>query len=370
MKSVFLMFISLLTVCTGAWGQMQYASPHVALAAKRLHIEQTDTLKEGLNRIEREGIVLSVRLNKEGVVEHIGQCLFAEELRRENPLPIYDFVEFATLSQRLKLTDLQLTYKEVKFIVGDWQKMALINDSTDCAVQQLNNKTYRLQWKSKQGAVMVCMEFPTKYDLILGETRSQIEADFIAKVCRHKPGRYSTEGTHPENADWQKMVLDGVTIQRRKAEHYIDTLINNGAYYWEKDSVWVPLVDARFPEFSIANLLWGEGELAKEDYPLEARFVCSGNKVEVKQLTIRQLMDYALRSGCKAYVGFSGEENGELKGSLFFYNSLLGYDHVMSFTINPTLIGTSKLAFRGRIYLFSPTSNVKTLIYEQKLIKK
>lgn len=370
MKSAFLMIFSLFAVCMGAWGQVQYATPHVALAAKRLHIEQTDSLKEGLNRIEREGMVLSVILNKEGVVEHIGQSIFAEELRRERPLPIYDFVEFAALSQRLKLTDLQLTYKEVKFLVGDWQKMALLNDSTDCAVQQLNSKAYRLQWKTKQGAVMVCMEFPTKYDLILGETRTQIEADFIAKVCRHKPGSYSAEGTHRENADWKKMEWDGVTIQRREGEHYIDTLIHNGAYYWEKDSLWVPLVDARFPEFSIANLLWGEGDLAKEDYPLEARFVCSGNRVEVRQLTIRQLMDYALQSGCKPYVGFSGQENGELKGSLFFYNSLLGYDHVMSFTVNPDLIGTSKLTFKGRIYLFSPTSNVKTLIYEQKLIKQ
>ncbi|MDY4926681.1 MAG: hypothetical protein SO142_05620, partial [Prevotella sp.] len=125
--------------------------------------------------------------------------------------------------------------------------------------------------------------------------------------------------------------------------------------------------DKAYPELSIANaVLFSSNDILK-DYDMTARFVCVENEVLEKSLSLRQLIDCAVADGCNTFVGISGIKDNIIKGTVFLYNRALGYDHIVSFTADISKIETHEMELKARVYLFSPTNNVKELFLDEKM---
>lgn len=349
------------------WGQTKYASSHIELAVRKLRIEKLDSIPLGCSSFLLGEHEISIRKNEKDVIEHIGIKLFSDKHRKNNPLPIYDFIEYAYLCKEYAVTDNKLVYNDIQFTKGTWKDMANVTDSTECRVENIDSKKYTVEWMPK-GKNTVSIVFPVRYDLILGESRRQIERSFIDKACMFKP-QYSSDVTLTDGSSLNKVKKDGENLYEHTGEIYIDPVVNNSTYYIEQDSVFIPLFNKDYPDISVKNAILLNSNDILKDYDVTARFVCMESVVEERTLSLRQLMDFAISEGCKPYVGISGIKDNILKGTVFLYNSSLGYDHIVSFTADVRKMETHEMEFKATVYLFSPTTNVKKLFFEEKISK-
>ena len=349
------------------WGQSQYASIHIEQAIRKLRIDSVDSIPLGEYAIEKDNRLIVVRKNKDNVIEHIGMKLFSEEMRKANPLPIYDFLEYAYLDKEFAITDDKLAYIDVTFTKGSWKDMRLVTDSTECMVKNVDSKIYSVEWNVK-GKGKVNLVFPIKYSLILGESRRKIEQDFIEKVCKYKP-KYNADVSLSDSSSLKETAVDSTLVYERIGEIYLDPVINSNTYYSKQDSLFIPMFDKVFPELTVKNAILLKSNDILRDFDVEARFIRMENEVDVKSLTLRQLVDFAVAEGCKPFVGISGVKDKILKGTLFLYNNALGYDHIVSFYADVSKIETHEMVLKARVYLFSPTTNVKELFLDEKLNK-
>ena len=348
-------------------GQTKYASSHIEQAVRKLRIEKPDSIPFGCSSFSLGKHEISIRKNEKNVIEHIGIKLFSDIQRTENPLPIYDFIEYAYLCKEYAMTDNKLVYNDIKFTKGSWKDMANVTDSTECRVENIDSKKYAVEWIPK-GENTVSIVFPIKYDLILGEPRRQIERSFIDNACMFKP-QYSSDVTIIDGSRLNKVKKGNKELYESIGETYIDPVVNNTTYYIEQDSVFIPLFNKDYPDISVKNAILLHSNDILKDYSVTARFVCLESVVEEKSMTLRQLMDFAISEGCKPYVGISGIKDNILKGTVFLYNSSLGYDHIVSFTADVSKVETHEMEFKATVYLFSPTTNVKELFFEEKISK-
>ena len=363
MKNFIFTIIVFLTAANNGICQSKYASKHIEQAVRKLNAESIDSLPVGTSTVKKNDRTITVRKSKDNVIEHIGIKLFPNRMREMNPSPVYDFVEYAYLSKLYSVTDDKLAFKDVVFENGNWSDLAFLTDSVECNVKNIDGKKYNVEWNiPEKGTVSII--FPIKYDLILSDSRRLIERKFIERACKFSP-QYNADVVLADSSMLKKTKL--AEIYECPGETYLDPVVNSSTYYIKQDSVFVPLSDKAYPELSIANaVLFSSNDILK-DYDMTARFVCVENEVLEKSLSLRQLIDCAVADGCNTFVGISGIKDNIIKGTVFLYNRALGYDHIVSFTADISKIETHEMELKARVYLFSPTNNVKELFLDEKM---
>jgi len=133
----------------------------------------------------KNGQLLCVRTNKEGVVEHIGIPLFKPEMRVLMPSPVYDFLEFATLNKIYKLNPNQLYLNKVMFKTGNWATLAKSGlPDMECAISNQDDKLYIVTWQ-RDGQTVAEVGIPIEYELLGNDTRRHMERDFIQHLENH-----------------------------------------------------------------------------------------------------------------------------------------------------------------------------------------
>ena len=115
------------------------------------------------------------------------------------------------------------------------------------------------------------------------------------------------------------------------------------------------------PMESIANIMVLPSSKQIGNYKAKIRYLLSNNKTVEQTTTIRQIIDYAMKQGCKPYFGLEGIKDGNVNFSLFLYNENSGYDHIFRLSCKTEDIGSDALTFTGRGSLYAPTTNVKSL---------
>ena len=128
-----------------------------------------------------------------------------------------------------------------------------------------------------------------------------------------------------------------------------------------KDSLLKPVADKDLPMESIANIIVLPSLKQIGNYTAKIKYLLSNNKTVEQATTIRQIIDYAMKQGCKPYFGLEGIKDGTVNFSLFLYNENSGYDHIFRLSCKTEDICTDDLTFTGRGNLFAPTTNVKSL---------
>lgn len=206
-------------------------------------------------------------------------------------------------------------------------------------------------------------------DFVFCDSSGQDETDFIERLMKYQP----CLSDDIELDDTTNLVKSSkeYTYEKR-GSYYIDKNITNNAYYdvvdfADGDSGYVPTFQYDCPKISIVNVMVCKSNRMVGDYRMEAHFIHAGNEMYVKDITVRQLVDYAAENGCQPFVRISDTDGNMIKGLLLLHNEILGYDHVVCFTADKSKIETNDLTFSARIILFFPSKNVKELILRRKL---
>lgn len=353
---------TLLSIAVANAGKLTFSSSQIKTAYEKSGVSQKlpDTIMVADTVINADGKKLSVRIVN-GNVEHIGWHLFAKELRDMAPSPAYDYLEFACLDNKIKVTENPFVYSNLRIQGGTWDTVINASLNSACSVSRLENVAYKVEWNMPEGKT-VTVSFPIGYEKLYMMSRSEIEQRFIDQLKNAK----AAQQADVQDPDENMLKPYGKDLLVLEGEHYIIADVNKNLYYQKTDNEGIVLVwDKKYPIESISNMLIAHDKWLT-GYPITLRIPTHERKTEELTVTIRQLLAYAHQTGCEAYWGVESVSETELKGTLFLYNAAYGYDHVLNISCDPRQIGTNDLTLKALATIFSPTTNIRDLFAKNK----
>lgn len=355
---LFLAFIWI-SIYNSIYAQSEFSSEHLKETAINIGLSHLDTLKCGDNMVVLGKDTIIVRKNEDGVIDHIGKQLFPIMAREKNPLPVYDYMEYVYLNYLLNKNGNKLLFKDVAFIKGGWKELASVTPNDQCNITNIDNKAFQIEWK-KDDKALVSVLIPIRYDVLSNMSRTEMQNAFIQGE-KKTIVKLSDEQISQDTAKLTKTLVGDTEILYYKGKSYLNEKITNNYYLVSNDSLLTPITDKDMPMESIANIMVLPSSKQIGNYKAKIRYLLSNNKIVEQTTTIRQIIDYAMKQGCKPYFGLEGIKDGVINFSLFLYNENSGYDHIFRLSCKTEEIGTDALTFTGRGSLYAPTTNVKSL---------
>ena len=355
------LFLALIwiSIYNSIYAQNEFSSEHLKETAINIGLSHLDTLKCGDNMVVLGKDTIIVRKNEDGVIDHIGKQLFPIMAREKNPLPVYDYMEYVYLNYLLNKNGNKLLFKDVAFIKGGWKELASVTPSDQCNISNIDNKAFQIEWK-KDDKTLVSVLIPIRYDVLSNMSRTEMQNAFIQGE-KKTTVKLSDERMSQDTTKLTKTLVGDNEILYYKGNSYINEKITNNYYLVSNDSLLTPITDKDMPMESIANIMVLPSSKQIGNYKAKIRYLLSNNKIVEQTTTIRQIIDYAMKQGCKPYFGLEGIKDGVINFSLFLYNENSGYDHIFRLSCKTEEIGTDALTFTGRGSLYAPTTNVKSL---------
>ena len=355
------LFLALIwiSIYNSIYAQNEFSSEHLKETAINIGLSHLDTLKCGDNMVVLGKDTIIVRKNEDGVIDHIGKQLFPIMAREKNPLPVYDYMEYVYLNYLLNKDGNKLLFKDVAFIKGGWKELASVTPNDQCNISNIDNKAFQIEWKNDEKA-LVSVLIPIRYDVLSNMSRTEMQNAFIQGE-KKTTVKLSDEQMSQDTTKLTKTLVGDNEILYYKGNSYINEKITNNYYLVSNDSLLTPITDKDMPMESIANIMVLPSSKQIGNYKAKIRYLLSNNKIVEQTTTIRQIIDYAMKQGCKPYFGLEGIKDGVINFSLFLYNENSGYDHIFRLSCKTEEIGTDALTFTGRGSLYAPTTNVKSL---------
>ena len=355
------LFLALIwiSIYNSIYAQNEFSSEHLKETAINIGLSHLDTLKCGDNMVVLGKDTIIVRKNEDGVIDHIGKQLFPIMAREKNPLPVYDYMEYVYLNYLLNKNGNKLLFKDVAFIKGGWKELASVTPNDQCNISNIDNKAFQIEWK-KDDKTLVSVLIPIRYDVLSNMSRTEMQNAFIQGE-KKTTVKLSDEQMSQDTTKLTKTLVGDNEILYYKGKSYLNEKITNNYYLVRNDSLLTPITDKDMPMESIANIMVLPSSKQIGNYKAKIRYLLSNNKIVEQTTTIRQIIDYAMKQGCKPYFGLEGIKDGVINFSLFLYNENSGYDHIFRLSCKTEDIGTDALTFTGRGSLYAPTTNVKSL---------
>ena len=266
-----LFFISLIMVPQGVAGR-EYRTSALHQAASVLGIEeQISNAPEGVTTsiTLSSGKTISVRINNNGAVEHIGLPIFSQELRRQTPYPVYDCIEYAALDRLFILTENDFLLQKIIFLRGEWKSVLGIKPSDSFTITTHDNKYYQLVW-SRNNCELINMVIPVDYELLSGSNRRELEQSFVHNVVRH------CEATNFN-------LTEDIDSQLAKSDIEVDILLSDYARH---------------------NI----------------------------SVTLQQWLSYCENLGCTTDIKYDDSDELFSKGYVVSHNAAMGYHHLLELT--------------------------------------
>ena len=356
---------------------LQYQTVFLKKAAQKMAVDSILEAKVGkavTKYFNHDGHRLVAHYDGNGIVDHLGIVLFSKDMKKEQPSPIYGFLERAYLDHLYKVSENGLYLNNIQFTVGSWNTFAKVNENTPCAVSNGMDKFYTVKWEDK-GKTILSVAFPANYEYFANDTRRNLEQQFFELLQDFKVGKEMQQ----EKVDINTLgKFKGKNLYVKKGKSYVIPSINSDSYYQmgetseveDGDTLYrlacTPVFSQEFPKESFANLLQGK----IKDMPLSLVFAMSNQKEKKCQVQLSNFLSYCQGQGCKIYFGYEGEEKGELQGTLVMHNKASGYDHVIYFSAPKKILEGEKASLEGKVYLYTPSTNVKDLFADGKAPKK
>lgn len=344
-----------------------YRSESIRAAITRLGLAgMADTLRPGVSTLVCKGRQLRLNINKEREVVSIGMPLFSKTMRRLQPSPIYDFLEYALLDNTFSISDNPFTYRRVRFVKGNWSDLLSVDDNTSVGINNVDGRSYRITW-SKGKRVVAEMTFPVQYDMLSGSTHLEQERNFIRDL-----GRYSPHGAvvpdsitprHRESLELRFSDGDAHYYVCRGDKLYAESITDDTYYVMGGDSVCRLLYAKDYPAESLCNTLLTGAACNKE---VDVTVMGQDFSRTQLQTTVSALAGFLKSGGCRSFFELKRNTDKELQFSVYAENRSSGYTHLFIFTCSPHHALGGRTPLEARAFLFIPTSNIKSLFAERE----
>lgn len=359
--------ISAFLLCPILMSGQTFKAAHLQKAYEKLHLS---------NPANREG--LSLRADRQGMIEHIGIPIFSSEMRTLMPSPIYDYLEYALLNHKYRISENTLQEQKIRFRNGTWEDLEQISPESDCTIDNRDNKWYIATWNTAT-AKPLSVAIPIDYELLANSSRKEMEQDFAQALKRFKPS--APKPFIVEEDELESLHRDGLLV--KKGGSFLMPQINSDTYYKltliretgmalvQKHSA-VPeeatleeeipmlLVSNAYPRETWANILLTPHH-ADIDVSLSLELLFAGYHKEAVKVSLAQWMGYCGSEGCSPYYIYEGEKDGRCVAILMMYNRSAGYAHLAYLHSPKDQFEAKAQTYTGKVYMFIPTSNIQEL---------
>lgn len=350
---------------------LTYYSESLAQASKVLGLEsKLQTLPGGFAEIQHKGRTIVVELTDSKQVTHIGLPLFSKEMRRSQPRPIYNFLEYALLNHVYRISENSLWESDIKFLKGTWTTLATIGNSAGCSITNIDNRAYDVAWQ-RDGQTVCEVMFPISYSLLYNSGRREIEQNFIRDLAAYS---YRPD-TREQGLDTMKLKkMTGTSLYYMGGNTFMIPEVTDNVYYQkygEDNAVFSKIRNREYPAETFQNFVLGAGEdMPKTDIGI--RFVKYDYKSDSLSTDMKAFMQFCKNSGCVPYFGIVSMTEEMAKGTLFLQNTDAGYEHVINISVPTGELFSKSVHLSAQAYLYAPVSNIKSLFsdYKKKNTKK
>ena len=374
--------LALYAVCCLSLSAQKYKADRLRFAAKLLNLQvNADTLLSDKRYIvhAKDGRAVCLRTDIMGEVEHIGIPLFSDMMRLLQPSPVYDFLEFAVLNWRYKVTSNQLYLSKVIFSKGSWELLEKGQmDVYDCSIENRDDKLYVVTWRKDDKDVAV-IGVPIEYELLNNDSRRNMERSLVEGLKQLQPLTAKSGTTVVREEDLDIYGTEGIFVLRGKS--YLDDFLNQNVYYkletvyeavdtviYKKkvqmmmEAVMPTIVcDLEFAAETMANLMMSD-DCSIPDVIMDMDIHLSNYHRERITIPLSQLKAFWRREGCDFFFACSGRNKEQLQGVLFACNLPKGYNHLLSLRLPMEQMLSSSPTIHADVYLYIPPISKEKLL--------
>lgn len=299
------------------------------------------------------GRKLTVRVNEWKEVEHIGLLLFSEEMRRQHPLPIYDFLERYLLARNAFPDDSEEQFKmawdKVHFAHGNAQTALNLDTTVSFSESHVGLRVYKVAW-TDGGRKLLEMSFQMDYQLLTGCNALELENMLFRKLRR---------GLGNGSVLPQANVSAGGTEHTRHGKFFISPMVRSDLFYTRtsQDAPWTLVSDTARMTKAISNIMIA----AESDHGMKVRIKLDkyGLRTDSATVDYKVWRQICIEEGCVPYFGLKSKQGDVYRCSVFMVNETGGYLHLLSIDVPEGAVKTpeKKLAL-ARLYCYVPLHNV------------
>lgn len=295
-------------------------------------------LRKPVNRVDTVQ-----RINEYGEIEHIGLRLFSKEIRETMPSPVYDFLERYLLELNITQGEEHsrlLFTNNVSFLVGQPSTALAIDSSCAFSNEQIDFYHYRSTW-TKEGKEILKVVFPMSWKMMSGCSLSELETGFEKRLLRHK--------------------VTKVVPLPIKGTYIISPVIKNDLYLENGDDDGEErkyIFSIKQKSRSVANLMLAE------DLPVDVTLRVVIDRydyiTDTLSVPLHTFQNFCIvEEGCKPYFGLKNRSGNITKGVLMLANKNGGFLHMLSVSIDDSVLENGKGVIEGRLMPYIPLHNVK-----------
>ena len=285
-------------------------------------------------------------------VTHLGLPVFFQESKYPYSL-LFRFVERISLYAKLldvKERNLLLSDNKVKM---DLSKVSAIDPTTEIKVNS-NESSFTISWNGGE------ISFPKDFHLISGMNKKESDAFFHKQLMAY----CSSNQKQVENRIPVAVPTDSASYVVDKGDYYIVREMNSNRYYLNlgNDKL-CPLYSEKYASESVVNLFQ---ELLRNNFTIDINQNIYNYKRLNYTLPLSTFTNYCKSEGCRTYVGIESENDTTVKAAVVYRNDFFEYNHLLYVEIDRKTLREQKGSFKGILYCYIPTHNLKNLFQDGK----
>ena len=369
-----LAFVMVLTIVSFSLSAQNYKADRLRKAVDIMGLQVVpDSLMPDttISLAAKDGRIVCLRTDPMGDVEHVGVPLFSDMMRFLQPSPVYDFLEYAVLNWKYKITPNQLYLSKVIFKTGSWETLLRNQlNKCECSIENHEDKLYIVTWKRDDKEVAIA-GIPIEYELLNNDTRRNMERAFVmdlenSKLSVAKPNPavvseeslsiYGTEGLFviPGRSYIIDLLNQNVYYKLTTVYETADTVINNKPVTMSMEAVLpVVVIDPEFPTETFANLMMCD-DASTPEVMMELDFHLSNYLHEKVTMPLSQLKAFCRQQGCNLYFACDGVQKEKIRGVMFASNLPKGYNHLFSLRVPTEQLTSATPNVQADVYLYIP----------------
>lgn len=318
-----------------------------------------------LSRVNGKCPIVVTR-NAEGSINHVGFKLFNRKIMEKHASPLYSFIERYMLelslldepeiATRLKMDRVALSSEIYPFSpsVKNGLRQVLSDNVGECSFYITNNSNRYVVSLLKKDKQLLQISLPVRYELITGFTKNEMESAFMQALQSYR-GEAQRAITGVEMSSYKdSLYLTNEDIYFTK--DFIST-----SYYKKTDTGYSPLLDSDYLKESVYNLF---NAYPESNIMIELTQSLYGNNNRTVNIPLHQFLDFLHGQNCRIYTGIKSIDGSSVQGTVMVVNSDLGYQHLLSFTLNLQDLFSKKNQYviKASMYCYIPIHNISSII--------
>ena len=286
--------------------------------------------------------------------------LFPDEIKTMASPIVYDFLEryLYEASQSKRGYDFYQKMADDKVVIreGSLSNIEKLSPDMPFTMTRYEDKGYDFCWTDTTGLVLLSIQFPIQFELLLDKKKDVLEKEFKTMLMAY-PTDFTpsiAENKLIPSKDEQNVYLPAAT------EHYYLRRLNTATYFEQRNRQSVPIYKSDSKRHSAANLFHGMIECAN-NYTLRIEQTLYGFQSQVITVKLSQWLNYCKEQKLTVYFGIEEERRDGLKALLIAQNRDLGYNHMLSIILPENFVDKHDAVLKATANTYIRTDNVKDL---------